>query len=78
VRLQPGHQFTLAEHPRSAFNQKYLLTSVQQTARQPQVLGESASAEGSSYSNSFVCIPAEVPYRPASAAQKPLIEGTHE
>jgi type VI secretion system secreted protein VgrG len=27
--------------------------------------GEAASGEGSSYSNSFLCIPADVPYRPS-------------
>jgi type VI secretion system secreted protein VgrG len=67
VRFQPGYQFTLEQHARKAFNQKYLLTNVRQSARQPQVLGEAASGEGSSYSNSFRCIPADVPYRPAGS-----------
>jgi type VI secretion system secreted protein VgrG len=76
VRFQPGFQFALEEHGRESFNQKYLLTNVQQTARQPQVLGETASGEGSSYGNIFACIPADVPYRPGRVARKPLIEGT--
>ena len=75
VRFQPGYQFTLEEHARESFNQPYLLTQVRQSARQPQVLGEGASGEGSSYSNRFVCIPAEVPYRPARIARKPRVEG---
>jgi type VI secretion system secreted protein VgrG len=76
VRFQPGFKFTLASHTREAFNQKYLLTRVKQVGRQPQVLGESASSEGSSYHNEFVCIPAEVPYRPPHQAKKPRVEGT--
>jgi hypothetical protein len=76
VRFQPGYRFTMDEHGRASFNQKYLLTKVKQAGRQPQVLGASAPGEGSSYSNIFICIPAEVPYRPPREAHKPLIEGT--
>ena len=75
VRFQPGYRFTMAEHGRASFNQTYLLTALEQSARQPQVLGESAWGEGTSYSNDFICIPAEVPYRPPRKAKKPRIEG---
>ncbi|MEJ2691656.1 MAG: type VI secretion system tip protein VgrG [Candidatus Thiodiazotropha sp.] len=76
VRFLPGFQFILEEHRRDSFNQKYLLLEVRQSGRQPQVLGESASGEGSAYGNRFVCIPADVPYRPGRAACKPVIKGT--
>jgi len=75
VRLLPGFQFTLDEHVRDQFNQKYLITEIRQTGRQPQVLGEGASTEGSSYANAFVCIPADVPYRPARITRKPVVDG---
>jgi type VI secretion system secreted protein VgrG len=76
VRFQPGHHFTMASHGREAFNQKYLLLQVIQKARQPQVLGEEASGEGTAYSNKFLCIPADVPYRPDRTANKPIVQGT--
>jgi type VI secretion system secreted protein VgrG len=75
VRFQPGYQFTLALHGRDSFNQKYLLAQVRQSTRQPQILGEGASGEGSYFDNEFVCIPADVPYRPARIARKPRVEG---
>jgi len=75
VRLLPGFKFTLDEHTRDGFNQQYLINEVRQTGRQPQVLGEGASTEGSSYANTFVCIPADVPYRPARISRKPAVEG---
>ncbi|MEJ2694268.1 MAG: type VI secretion system tip protein TssI/VgrG, partial [Candidatus Thiodiazotropha sp.] len=76
VRFQPGYRFTLEQHARASFNQKYLLTQVEQNGRQPQVLGEEASSEGSAYHNEFIGIPAEVPYRPERIAKKPIVEGT--
>ncbi len=75
VRLIPGYRFDFDEHPRETFNQPYLLTEVTQTGRQPAVLGEGASTEVPSYNNSFVCIPINVPYRPARIARRPVVEG---
>jgi uncharacterized protein involved in type VI secretion and phage assembly len=42
---------------------------VKQSGRQPQVLGEQASVEGSTYSNKFLCIRADVSCRPHEIAK---------
>ncbi len=74
-RVVPGFRFTLTEHPRDEFNQEYLITSLTQSASQPQALEEGAGAGAGSYSNQFQCIPAAVPFRPVQRARKPLMEG---
>ncbi len=71
-RFLPGYKFTMDRHPRSDFNQEYLITRVTSSATQP--LGED-SGEGLSYSNEFECIPATVPFRPPRRALRPLVEG---
>ena len=75
LRLLPGFLMTLEEHPRKKANQEYLLTQMTCEGRQPQVLQELASDEGTSYNNKFICIPSLVPYRTAHATVKPRIEG---
>ncbi len=74
-RFLPGFRFELDEHPRDAFNQGYLLTSLRQTGRQPQVLGEGASTEPPTYSNNFACVPIDMPYRPPRITRKPVVDG---
>ena len=75
LRLLPGFRMTLGEHPRKKMNQEYLLTEMTCTARQPQVLQDVASSEGTSYNNNFSCIPSSVPYRVPQDAKKPRIDG---
>ena len=75
MRLVPGFQFTLAEYPRQKLNQEYFLTKLNCTAQQPQVLQEAASGKGTSYSNSFLCMPASVPYRAPQIHKRPKING---
>jgi type VI secretion system secreted protein VgrG len=76
-RLVSGHTFELAHHPVSELNRSYLVLSVRHVGRQPQVLTvEQAmpdSKEG--YRNEFVCIPAQVPYRPPRTTPSPVIAG---
>ncbi len=75
LRLLPGFRMTLDEHPRKNVNQEYLLTKMTCEARQPQVLQELASGEGTSYNNKFTCIPSSVPYRTTPDTAKPHIDG---
>ena len=75
-RFLPGYRFTLTDHPRSSFNQEYLLTRVSHTAAQPQVLEEFSTGEGSSYANELVCQPASIPYRPPRLTPRPVVKGS--
>ncbi len=75
LRLLPGFRMTLAEHPRKKVNQEYLLTQMTCEGSQPQVLEELASGAGTSYNNTFNCIPSGVPYRTPNGSKKPRIEG---
>ena len=75
MRLVPGFQFTLAEYPRQKLNQEYFLTQLTCTARQPQVLQEAASGEGTHYSNSFHCMPASIIYRAAQSHAREKVSG---
>lgn len=74
-RLIPGHKFTMDNHPRGSFNQGYLITSLSHSGEEPQVLEEEAGNEGSSYSNSFSCIPVDVTFRPGQKTPKPVVDG---
>lgn len=69
-----GRLFSLTEHFNA--NGKYLLTGVQHEARMDD---NYRSGEGLSelvYTNAFTCLPAELPYRPARRAEKPVVQGT--
>jgi type VI secretion system secreted protein VgrG len=76
-RLVVGHTFELAEHPVGEFNRKYLLLSVRYVGRQPEVLTvEQTMADSKeAYRSEFVCMPADVPYRPPRVAPRPIIAG---
>jgi type VI secretion system secreted protein VgrG len=68
-----GHKFTLERH----FNADgpYVLTGVQHSA---SLSGDYRSGQSGAcqYMNSFVCIPAGIPYRPLITTPKPTIHGT--
>ncbi|OJH34178.1 type VI secretion system Vgr family protein [Cystobacter ferrugineus] len=76
-RLCAGHTFTLTEHPRDAFNRDYLLLSIRHVGRQPEAVPHEQTTEGhqEGYRNEFVCMPAQVPYRPARSTPRPSIAG---
>jgi type VI secretion system secreted protein VgrG len=74
VRFTPGYTFELSEHPRADHDRRYLLVEVQHRGAQPQ-MAESAEAAGPSYTNSFQCIPDDVPYRPERKTPRPTIKG---
>jgi len=76
-RFMAGHSFTLNQHPHPEMNQRYVLTSVKISAKQPQVLDEEAGDDGTHYQADFQCIPAEIPFRVADdpGKTKPTISG---
>lgn len=72
----PGYRFDLQGHTVQGLNKSYVLTEVHHTAS----VGDSYYHEGGSsdqqhYSNSFSCILASVPYRPARVTPKPFVQG---
>ncbi|MGY3640454.1 type VI secretion system tip protein TssI/VgrG [Pseudomonas sp. PK-RTE-24] len=73
-----GHFLQLTEHPRSDWNDLWLLTCIEHRGRQPQVLEESVTSDGESfqgYRNTFVATPWDVVFRPALCLEKPRIFG---
>lgn len=73
-----GHFLQLTEHPRSDWNDLWLLTAVEHRGRQPQVLEESVTSDGESfqgYRNTFVATPWDVVFRPALCPEKPRLSG---
>jgi len=67
-----GYRFTLTSFYRNDMNNKeYLLTSVRHQASEPW-----EGSAGPAYSNSFTCIPIEVPFRPAQQTPKPFVHGS--
>jgi type VI secretion system secreted protein VgrG len=66
--LTSGHKFTLVEHVNA--NGSYVLTGVSHSAR--------VSDRGNNrttYNNTFFCIPAALPFRPARTTPKPVVAG---
>lgn len=72
--LTSGYGFQLTDHYDASQDDKYVLTSIQHSAVQdpPYVSGGGSI---SSYSNSFVCIPKKVPFRPVRITPKPVVQG---
>jgi type VI secretion system secreted protein VgrG len=74
--FMPGYRFNLTGHVNADMDSAYVLTEVQHTAS----VGASYSAGAStgadeSYTNSFACIPHDVPYRPPRLTPKPTVQG---
>ena len=81
--LVSGHFLELTDHPRSEWNQLWLLTEVQHEGKQPQVLEESVTSDTQpadgftqGYRNRFTATPWGVPYRPPLKHPKPRILGS--
>ncbi len=66
-----GYRFVLADQYREEVN--YVLVSVNHGAHEP--VGGSGKGEEASYTNSFTCIPFDVPYRPPLVTPKPMTGG---
>jgi type VI secretion system secreted protein VgrG len=72
--LQSGHRFELQKHYRSDLNKPYVVTQVQHSARAEDY--RSWGSATAKYSNTFLCIPADVPYRPLRVTAKTLVHGS--
>ncbi len=69
-----GYRYDLLEYYRDDMNDKsYVLVSVNHGAY--EAVGGSGEGAGASYTNSFTCIPFDVPFRPPLATPKPMIGG---
>jgi type VI secretion system secreted protein VgrG len=71
-QFMSGFTFTLDRHFNA--NGKYVLTTVMHTARMSNFA--SGGVGDFQYSNSFTCIPAALPYRPARGTFRPVVQGT--
>jgi type VI secretion system secreted protein VgrG len=71
--LTSGHKFTLGEHFNA--NGSYVLTDVDHSA---SIEGAYTAAprKGSTYTNTFHCIPVALPYRPTRHTPKARVDGT--
>jgi type VI secretion system secreted protein VgrG len=70
-----GHTFDLKAYYRKEMNDKsYLLTAVSHEASEPIDTG--SGERGADYSNRFICIPLDTPFRPPRTTPKPVAEGT--
>jgi type VI secretion system secreted protein VgrG len=76
-RLATGYIFELDEYPADALNRGYLLLSVRHVGHQPEVLtfGQATPENQEAYRGEFVCIPADVPFRPRRLTPRPTIPG---
>jgi type VI secretion system secreted protein VgrG len=74
--LRSGQIFELTGHMLGQFDQSYLVTEVTHEVDQQRVSGESAAAKGTlGYTNSWLAIPASVPFRPERRTPKPRVMG---
>jgi type VI secretion system secreted protein VgrG len=78
--VRPGYTLTLEEHPRPAFNTKYLTTAVEHVANQAahamgvqDLLGYESDDV---YRCKLVAIPASVQFRPERSTPTPRVDGT--
>ena len=69
-----GYKFRLTNHARRDLNAEYLLSAVTHAAAEHGY--ESGDDNDFSYSNTFSCIPAAVPFRPPRLTAKPVIQGS--
>lgn len=72
-----GHKFTLQKYVRADLNSDYVLTQVHHLASVGSTY-TTTDAPGNiteDYSNSFLCIPANTPFRPVQITPKPIVQG---
>ena len=69
-----GYTFTMTDHPRSAWNRKYLLTEVAHHIDQVPSYRSTAQPDAD-YRNRFTAISSDLVYRPRAVTPKPMIYG---
>ncbi|VVP22742.1 Actin cross-linking toxin VgrG1 [Pseudomonas fluorescens] len=82
--LVSGHFLPLTAHPRQAWNDLWLLTTVTHEGRQPQVLEESITSDTTKdpegfhqgYRNTFTATPWQTIYRPPLSHDRHVIHGS--
>ncbi|RON08120.1 type IV secretion protein Rhs [Pseudomonas brassicacearum] len=82
--LVSGHFLEISDHPRTEWNDLWLLTEVIHEGKQPQVLEESVTSDTTAnkddfhqgYRNRFLATPWDVFYRPALLHPKPRVLGS--
>ncbi len=76
ARMAAGHYFTLTDHFREDISDRsYLLTLVRHTFEKHGDLEAGAADTHGRYTNTFQCIPREVPFRPQHSTPKPSTNG---
>ncbi len=73
--LCAGYTFSLKDHPRDAWNRKYLLTAVTIHADQVPSYRSSSVDQASGYSNQFTAVSSDIVFKPALTFKKPTIYG---
>jgi type VI secretion system secreted protein VgrG len=71
--FQSGFRFQLDEHYRADANQEYMLLQVQHKIKVSDYRSEDTSADH--YSNAFLAIPYQTPYRPQRRTPRPVVRG---
>jgi type VI secretion system secreted protein VgrG len=71
----PGYRFDLAGHYSAEMDKCYVLTEVQHVASVGESYSGGRADARESYSNHFICIPHDVPFRPARVTPKPTVQG---
>jgi len=74
IQLFPGVHFALTGHDDPKANCTHRLLSVSHSGTQPAALEEDAGSGPTTYSSSFTCQPARLPYRPP-IMRKPMVDG---
>ncbi|MCC7174063.1 MAG: type VI secretion system tip protein VgrG [Bryobacterales bacterium] len=69
-----GFRFELRDHERRDQNGQYVLTSITHNAHSGGFFSD-RPAEDASYSNTFVCTPFSVAFRPPRVTAKPVVQG---
>jgi type VI secretion system secreted protein VgrG len=73
--FMPGYRFELTGHYSQQMERSYVLTEVQHVASVGESYSEAGADVGESYSNHFICIPDDVPFRPSRVTPKPTVQG---
>jgi len=73
--LTAGYTFTMQDNPRSAWNRKYLLTTMSCSADQVPPYRAADQGKDKEYTNQFTAVSSDITYKPAKTFKKPRIYG---